>query len=260
MKTCVQCGHEVNDKFCSNCGQKSDIKRLTFKFFIHDFLDRIYGLDGAFPRTVIGMTVRPGKLVREYLSGVRRKYVGPVGFYFLMWAIFFLIAEIFDISIDDYFQPERINDSINDATGVENTATQKEITKKIQSTVFENIQYFTILVIPFLAWWGRILFRKSGINNLEGMVANFYILGNSTIINIFGFLLFIFAGASHMTITMVLGFAYYVWALSLIYAQKVSFMSILKSLGIYILAFASFMIAIMILSIPIGIIFALFEK
>src|SRR5882762_8751747 len=102
--TCINCATEAEGKFCPQCGQRLDVKRLTFKEGWHDFWARIYGLDGMFPRTFRDLTLRPGYASKEFIRGNRAKYYGPVGYFFLMITLFLLLLSMIGLDFVDYMK------------------------------------------------------------------------------------------------------------------------------------------------------------
>lgn len=243
MKTCIQCGASTEEKFCSNCGQKQDIARLTLKSFFSDFFSRIYGLDGAFPRTVIGLFKNPGTVTQEYIKGIRGKYVGPVGFYFLMFAILLLLIKVSGFTVSDYFpKTENISDSVIDGTGTTRSQEAKVMAKMVQEKINDNLQYIAVLMIPFAGFWTRLWFSKSGFNFLESTVLAFFTHGQAQIFNMVGFLVFAISGYTNFVVIVLLSVVYQLIAICLFFTKKISFKSIIKSLCAYLLAYASFLI------------------
>lgn len=96
-KTCLNCKHVVENRFCPNCGQENSDTRKTFQhLFIHFFEDLTH-YENAFWRTIKNLLFRPSSLTKEYLSGKRLSYLAPVRLYiFISFITFFLIAVIPD--------------------------------------------------------------------------------------------------------------------------------------------------------------------
>lgn len=94
-KTCLNCNHVVEKRFCSNCGQENAETRKTFHhLFIHFFEDLTH-YENAFWKTMRNLLFRPSALSKEYLSGKRMSYLAPVRLYiFISFITFFLIAVI----------------------------------------------------------------------------------------------------------------------------------------------------------------------
>ena len=96
-KTCLNCSHVVDQRFCPNCGQENIESRKTFHhLFIHFFEDLTH-YENAFWRTIKNLLFKPSSLTKEYLSGKRLSYLAPVRLYiFISFITFFLITVVPD--------------------------------------------------------------------------------------------------------------------------------------------------------------------
>jgi hypothetical protein len=94
-KTCLNCRHVVENRYCPNCGQENIDTRKTFHhLFIHFFEDLTH-YENAFWKTIKNLYFKPASLTKEYLSGKRLSYLAPVRLYiFISFVTFFLIAII----------------------------------------------------------------------------------------------------------------------------------------------------------------------
>ena len=92
-KTCLNCRHVVENKFCPNCGQENADTRKTFhNLFIHFFEDLTH-YENAFWKTIKNLLFKPSTLTKEYLSGKRLSYLAPVRLYiFISFLCFFVIS------------------------------------------------------------------------------------------------------------------------------------------------------------------------
>ena len=92
-KTCLNCNHVVEKRFCPNCGQENTDTRKTFHhLFIHFFEDLTH-YENAFWKTIKNLIFKPASLTKEYLSGKRLSYLAPVRLYiFISFVTFFIIA------------------------------------------------------------------------------------------------------------------------------------------------------------------------
>lgn len=93
---CLNCHHplDVSDKYCSNCGQKNSIKRLTLYSFFDEFLSNFYAYDSKFRRSIALMFAKPGMLAREFVEGKRQKYANPFRFYLSVSLVFFIFTSM----------------------------------------------------------------------------------------------------------------------------------------------------------------------
>jgi hypothetical protein len=92
-KTCLNCKHVVENKFCPNCGQENTDTRKTFHHLFLHFFEDLTHYENAFWRTIRNLLFRPAALTKEYLSGKRLSYLAPVRLYiFISFVTFFIIA------------------------------------------------------------------------------------------------------------------------------------------------------------------------
>lgn len=77
VRTCINCGEVYKGRVCPQCGQKGTWTRYSWRQAALNFLD-IWGL-GNRPmfRTLRELFLRPGYMIRDYLSGHRNFYFPP---------------------------------------------------------------------------------------------------------------------------------------------------------------------------------------
>lgn len=161
-KLCKNCGSELTGLYCSTCGQKSDIHRITFGYVLHDIAHFFTHLEKGFLFTTWNLIKVPGKSVLEFIEGSRKKYQSPIS-YFLIWiTIYFLfllgLETIFGenvvINYKQYFGPE---------------ATTR--------FAIRHLSLVLTAVIPFQALILKYLIAGKRINYAESLVAVVYVLG-----------------------------------------------------------------------------------
>ncbi|MEM7557612.1 MAG: DUF3667 domain-containing protein [Planctomycetota bacterium] len=89
-KVCRNCGHTVDEFFCTRCGQSIKEIRVSLRTLFFDFLGEYFNYDSKFVRTVIPLLIKPGLLTTEFLQGKRVRYIQPLRFYVLSSIVFFL--------------------------------------------------------------------------------------------------------------------------------------------------------------------------
>lgn len=100
-KTCLNCRHVVEHKFCPNCGQENTDSRKTFHhLFIHFFEDLTH-YENAFWKTIKNLLFKPSTLTKEYLSGKRLSYLAPVRLYIFISFITFLLIALFPSKVSE---------------------------------------------------------------------------------------------------------------------------------------------------------------
>ena len=100
-KTCLNCRHVVEQKYCPNCGQENTDSRKTFHhLFIHFFEDLTH-YENAFWKTIRNLLFKPATLTKEYLSGKRLSYLAPVRLYIFISFITFLLIALFPSHVSE---------------------------------------------------------------------------------------------------------------------------------------------------------------
>lgn len=100
-KTCLNCRHVVENRFCPNCGQENiDTRKTFYHLFVHFFEDLTH-YENAFWKTIKNLLLKPSTLTKEYLSGKRLSYLAPVRLYIFISLITFFIISI-SISKDPF--------------------------------------------------------------------------------------------------------------------------------------------------------------
>jgi hypothetical protein len=93
---CLNCGMPLlqNENFCSYCGQKNSINKLSIGNYVNKLVSGFFSYDSQFWTTFIPLLIKPGKVAKEYILGKRVKYVNPFQLYLQVSIIFFLILGI----------------------------------------------------------------------------------------------------------------------------------------------------------------------
>lgn len=98
---CSNCGTKLAGPVCHSCGQTADSFHRPVWDLIMEVLDGLLGIEGRLWRTVPPLVFRPGWLTRQYLSGVRARFVLPFRLYLTASVLFFLLM----FSVNN-FQPD----------------------------------------------------------------------------------------------------------------------------------------------------------
>lgn len=243
---CINCQAPVSGNFCSACGQRANVKRITFKEGWIDFWARIYGFDGMFPRTLIDLTIRPGRAARKVLAGNRVSYYGPVGYFFLMITLMYLVASLLGIDVLEFMKNSA--DSGLQGPPPKPGSGQEKFTSEMMRLLSDNLKLLSFLLIPIFAFAARFLFfRKSGLNFIEHSILFFYTQGHVywiSIISLFSFSIFgKFVPASAQ---MILSLVYSCYAMADMYNYQSKWKAAIKGVGLYLFAQVMFIILVMI--------------
>ena len=92
-RTCRNCRHVVENRYCSNCGQENIETRQSFTHLVAHFAEDFTHYDNAFWKTIKALLFRPGRLTTEFILGKRRTFVPPVKLYiFISFITFFILS------------------------------------------------------------------------------------------------------------------------------------------------------------------------
>lgn len=129
-KTCLNCRHVVEQKFCPNCGQENSDSRKTFHHLFVHFFEDLTHYENAFWKTIRNLLFKPSTLTKEYLSGKRLSYLAPVRLYIFISFITFLLIALFPNESND--------DVVIDGKDLKNH--KKEIPKNIFTGDLKDIE------------------------------------------------------------------------------------------------------------------------
>lgn len=135
---CLNCGTAISedDNFCSTCGQVNDTQRLSVKQYFSEYLSGFFNFDNRFLKTVIPLIFKPGKVSKNYIDGMRMKYVNPFQLYLHITILFFLAVGIFK-TIDKFKPVEELS---KEAIGKLNTTEKIGVLDSIKEQTLKELQ------------------------------------------------------------------------------------------------------------------------
>ena len=111
VNTCASCGTEFQGNYCPRCGQSASVRRFSLRKTILLFLDE-WGLGNRnlLFRCLRDLMLRPGYMIRDYLSGMQSAYFSPFKLFFLLTAFSLIVEQGLKLDIDaPKNQPEETN-------------------------------------------------------------------------------------------------------------------------------------------------------
>jgi hypothetical protein len=238
---CKNCNTEINSKFCPDCGQPTELKRINRHYIIHE-IEHVLHFERGILYTIRELTTNPGQNIRKYLSENRTRLLKPIIFIIITSLIYTILNHLFHIE-DGYVKYHEANGETPSAVG--------SMVKWVQ----EHYGYANIMMGIFIALWLKLFFRKYDFNFYEILIMLCFVIGMGMLI----FSIFvIIQGVTHlnlMPIAGVIGIAYCAWAIGQFYDKKKP-SNYIKSLFAYILG----MITFWILPVIIGTILDLLNK
>ena len=85
---------EPHPRFCTHCGQETNIKPPTVGEFMQQFSGTYFATEGALWRTFKLLLAQPGELTAQYLNGRRKQYVLPLRLFLSMTLVMLLTMRI----------------------------------------------------------------------------------------------------------------------------------------------------------------------
>lgn len=111
---CLNCGTELNGKFCHECGQHAKQVKPTVKDFVMEYLSNAFIWDPQCVKTIWALLRRPGYLTNEYMSGKFISQENPLKLNMFLLFVFVSMFLIFssgkeaDNAIDDFTYNELV--------------------------------------------------------------------------------------------------------------------------------------------------------
>jgi Protein of unknown function (DUF3667) len=175
MSTCKNCAQSVTGKYCSNCGQKTSIGRLSIHEVWHDGIHAFTHADKGIVRLVKDLFLRPGQLYRAYFEGKRKTYFSPVLFFLITMGLSIFLYE--KLLAWDYH-----------ITGRQNTLEQS-------TYAYQKLRY--LFFIPLISLITFLFFRRR-FNLAECLAFWFYCCGFVALLEVIAFIpRFVFVQQRH---------------------------------------------------------------
>ncbi len=95
---CANCGAVLAGPYCGHCGQRAHL-HSSIGDVVHEFIHGITHLDGKAWTTLPMLLFRPGQLTRDYISGRRARYIGPVPLFLMV--VFLMFFALSFVSVND---------------------------------------------------------------------------------------------------------------------------------------------------------------
>lgn len=193
---CSTCGQEFQGNYCPCCGQSAKIGRYSFKNALLLFLD-VWGMGnrGMF-RTLRDLILRPGYLIRDYISGMQMAYFPPFKLLFLLTALLLVVDSGVNLKGEDYLAAYHEN-TVKTGNSFAKKDKQKETTRdkrwdrvivKCREFRESNPAFFWVALLFVLSLPLYLFFRKCpNIPDLrfsELLIAMVYTWGMHTIYEI----------------------------------------------------------------------------
>ncbi|MCU0434836.1 MAG: DUF3667 domain-containing protein [Bacteroidia bacterium] len=144
---CLNCHTAVSGvAFCPTCGQKTSLHRFTLSHIGHEVFHTLTHTDKGALYLIRELTLRPGVVISEYISGKRKKYFNPFTFFFLILS--------FVLVVNSYVHPfttlpENMTNTPGESVRMKNT---KIRAAKFQYFIEKRSNVVSMVAVPFFAF------------------------------------------------------------------------------------------------------------
>lgn len=245
LTTCLNCEHPLTGQYCKQCGQQADTQRINWYYLWHEITESLWGIERGILFTLRELFVRPGYTIREFLAGKRISHYRPLALLLLLGAIYVFVSQVLHVDLlkasqEVYSYPKpKANSPIQ----------TKEILTKYFQILDDNQQFGDLFMVPFVAFWCWRLFRRSGYNYPEMLVAQTFIANFGLFFSLVMLLAFWVLGDSTtiltgiMSVSMLIPLAYNAFAHTQLFRGKLRPLSIvLRSVSAYLLGYMSLLL------------------
>lgn len=158
INKCLNCNFETSNNFCSQCGQKTDIHRITFLHFIsHDLLHGLFHLEKGMLFTAKESLTRPGKAAIDYIEGKRIRYYNVFYFILILIGINLFLGNYYD-HLDEIYSGAS-SEKVNNVLG-----------EKLDHFFTSYAKILIFSFVPLFAINSFFLFRKRRFNFSEHVI------------------------------------------------------------------------------------------
>ncbi len=158
--TCLNCGNRFEGKYCSNCGQKASVQRLSASILFEETLHFLTHMESGFLHTTRSFLLKPGISSLNYIAGKRKEFQKPVS-YFLIWTGLYILLHN---TIINHYHYQLTRELVTD------------LNIREQSNILFR-QHFTIFLLPVIALSSVLLYvimAKPLYNYIEILTLSLY--------------------------------------------------------------------------------------
>lgn len=184
--TCKNCFFILSDEqnFCSNCGQKTAVHRLSLHEIGHDVVHYFSHTDSGIFYVIKELVTAPGKLALAYIEGARKRIINPVTLLLICGTIMYFGMNLMklDVAMGEVLaKPESFQFPTEKAK-------QKYIriysnTKKVYQFMNQYTKLLLLVFAPIIAFLYWLFFKKAVFNYAEHLVAYMFFSSMSGLIS-----------------------------------------------------------------------------
>lgn len=152
--------------------------------------EHLFELEVPILRTVAGLTIRPGRVCREYVEGRRKRYTNPVKYAFLTTTLLTVAIAFFGVDLTGNTQQmlglnAAATADASDAVDAQaEPAPQVTFVRDIQRWIQLSLNYMILLGLFGLPIVLKLLFRGNGYNYVEHLAFVMFSWGHSYLLSV----------------------------------------------------------------------------
>lgn len=188
MNNCLNCNRPLSEEqnFCSYCGQKAALKRLSLHDIWHDVVHYFTHADKGIFQLLKALITQTGAVAREFVSGKRKKYFPPLNFFLIVAALYVFMGSI--LPNKPASAPNNRYDNSNSyqkksapqAAAASYSSTQKQINVGLFFKKYSN--FVAMFAAPFISLIIWLVLIRGPYNFTEHLVANLYLIGFTNLV------------------------------------------------------------------------------
>lgn len=226
MSFCKNCNTEITQNYCPICGIPNSLKRIDGKYIATE-IGSILNLDKGILYTIKELIIRPGNTVKEFILKDRNRIVKPIIFIIICSLTYSVLEKFLNFEDGYIYYDESI----------------KSTSMSIFDWVKDNYGYGNLIMVVFIAFWTKILFKKYKYNYYEILILLCFVMGiGMLILSIFGMIEWI-TKLKILQFGGMLFVVYSTWAIGQFFDKK-KVSSYLKAFASYFLGMITFSIGV----------------
>ena len=172
---CISCGKVHTENFCPDCGERADVKKITFTSLIEDTFSTVANMDRGFLYNLKALTIKPQQITLDYIRGKRKGVFNPISYLLLSISIYLIIVTIFDESKEIVTKDEEIKRGLH------------LVFYETGRFIRQYIKYIWILTIIPLSISMKLIYGRFSF--VEHLFISSFIIGHATLFSVISYLI-----------------------------------------------------------------------
>ncbi|WP_459211697.1 DUF3667 domain-containing protein [Aquimarina rhabdastrellae] len=173
---CTFCSQENKGNYCSNCGERYGVKKITLLSITEEAISTVTNMDKGFLYNMKTLFIKPKEIINDYIQGRRKGILNPISFLIITVTLYLLIVSAFPSTKEKA--------DVNMFKGV----AIYEVSYKVGRFIHEYFKNFCVLLIFPLGLTTKMIFKRY--NFIEHLTISSFIIGQSIFIGIISYMIF----------------------------------------------------------------------